>query len=759
MLGTVLLCGGQLLILAAFGLAVLAPVRPEVRAKLLPAAPALGAALIAVLSNWTARWLSIRDALPLLVVAAACLVGMGWRLGRRPLAIPRTALVGALVGIGASLGGFALAAAPAVHVADTNAVAPSYSVDEFYFAGVTTWMVDHPLLPGPVMRDAMTGNDTPGVSPAADDVHYRLRFGQSAVAAALSVLVGTAPVATVSSLSLCYLLLLGAAAFAAATYLGLRRRWAAVAACCVTSCFFVVSQPLEGKNDGLLGVSLALVALVLSVGAVTDRGGSWPLVLVGAGLVATYSEFMLLLAPTLLMFALVAPRGSRLHRLNVVSGRWAASALLVPWAWTWLAESFKISTRFTDGPTPFVGRSGLSLLAAYAGIGASPTASVWVLLLLGLAALLVLGALFAGLVVAYSRHDVRALPATFAVVVLVLEARAVMSGSGNLQYRVMQLGLPLLIFFAVVGWSVLWRRSARAAARVRRDSRALRAAGASACVVFVLGNLITVGASTSFARAAHQHIPARVTAEIARFVARVGDSNVTVVAPNLTDTATLSLVLSHEPQVQYASIPASSAYVGRQAHWDRVPDRYYILGPGASVVGGHTTLYSGDGFQIVTLNEDGMIFAPFTNASTWARISWMRGFPCAWPGAVFLMIRGGTGRESFRVAVEGRTLIPARVTLTDESGASTPSQGVAATWNGWAVQTFRAPRTWNSLVALHSTAALDATGTRSFPLLFGATTAGLDFGAVDPILESFCLADRAEGMDGYDREITFMRTP
>ena len=87
------------------------------------------------------------------------------------------------------------------------------------------------------------------------------------------------------------------------------------------------------------------------------------------GLAATYSELVLVLAPGVALLLLLRRGPGWLARLNRVSAAWAVGVVLTPFAWIWLAESAAIAQRFSEGNTPFDGKSGLELLRVALGDG------------------------------------------------------------------------------------------------------------------------------------------------------------------------------------------------------------------------------------------------------------------------------------------------------------------------------------------------------------------------------------------------------
>ncbi|CAB4727611.1 unannotated protein [freshwater metagenome] len=329
-----------------------------------------------------------------------------------------------------------------------------------------------------------------------------------------------------------------------------------------------------------------------------------------------------------------------------------------------------------------------------------------------------------------------------------LELLAVTQGSGNLQFRVLQLAVPGLILFAVLGWARVLGRATLP--RVGRWAGAVVAVTAAAAVI---ANLTTVALSTSFDRARSQHLDDDFTSEVAASADEV-DGELTVVAPRLTDQAALSLLLEEHPEVQFPSIQPST-YVGPVPRWDRQPDSRYVVAPGASVLGEADYLARDGDYGVVELGETGAIVSPILGG--WTRTTWMRGLPCARAGVRLLVVRGGTGRQTFRVASRGRAALSAGVELTTEDGRRVPVAERPQFVAGWTVQTYRAPRTTDAILTVMPAPQLVATSTTTFPVVVGDAESLL-LGQVDDGLVDACLSDPDSGMDGYDRELTYMRT-
>ena len=762
MLTTLVLVLACLVLLSLLGLCVLSPLRDQrTRDLLVPVAPIVGAGFVAVVTNWTCRWLSMTHSLPIVWALAVALLVWGVRRGTVRHLLSRVRVGRLLLGPAVALAGACVAAVPIAIVGDVNPVAASYSADQLYFAGVSTWMVDHPLLPGPVITDSWVGDSYPASGPAGETVRLKLRFGQSAVGAFLSASLGQAPMHTVAALSLVWLLLVGGAVTCVASALGARRLTAAAAGAAATSGFFVVSQALEGKNDGLLGASLALVVLAACWHELRHGGARVPLAFLVGALIATYSEYLVLLVPAVGLMTLLGARRDLLHRLNVVAWPWALSALVVPFAWVWMVQSFKVSSRFTDGPTPFLPRTGWGDLRAATGLVDVPglvTEATVLAVLLAVAALV-------GWAAFVVLHPARGVLIGLLLSVAVLEVQAAMAGSGYLVYRVAQLSAPALVCFAVLGGGLLVQ------GRTRRSDppadgteplhpvrkRVLGATGLSAVVVFAGCNLATAAMSTSHERAAEQHVPKSFTDELVRFVDEVGGDNVSVLAPKLTDAASMSLALSSEPEVQYPVIPPSTSYLGGEPLWDEEPDRFYVLGPGAHAIDGATTLVEEGGYRIVSVEDGGTVVVPFQTGG-WPRLTWMRGMACARNGSLLLAFSNGEQPLLLDIASRFRDSSAVPVVVRTLRGDPVSTPGRPEVEDQWVRETVTTPgqqvRILRATIPPEWTTGGDATFVLAFADPFGEL-----LGDEDPALQEYCLDVANDGSDGYERELTLMRGP
>ncbi|MGA8255185.1 MAG: hypothetical protein WB767_01275, partial [Nocardioides sp.] len=549
MIATLFLVIAMYAVLSLVGWCVLAPVDARTRDLLLPAAPIFGAGLVAAVCSTATRWLDVPMSLIVVATVLVVLMAIGVLKKRHPWRVGRGAVVGLLLCPILALGGAAVAALPTVWVGDSRPVAATVIVDQFYFAATSSYLADEPLLPGPYWNAGdWAGSATPSVGPVVDVISNRFRYGQASVASALSFVTGRDASDTITPISIMLLIMVGSAIYAAARLLGVRRRWAAVAVPLATSSMYLTTQSLEGKNDGLLGVSIALIALTLSYAVTTHRRFMWPAIVSVAGLAAIYSELVFVLVLPVALLTVWGQRAHLLERLNRVAAVWAIGVAATPFAWIWLAQSARIGGRYSDGSTPFDDRRGFELLRAI--VGTDPAfgsdGSTWLFSIVA-----VVGALAVALGLGFAIAVTPARGAALGLVLALglLELSALRSDAGNLQYRTAQLGYSFVLLFAVVGWAALAQRWP-----VRRTKLRVPITGAvigGVIAALSISNVATAATHLSRDRAMVQHVAAAELDEAAAWVREVGPSNVSVVVPRFTDLIWLALELRKEEGINY----------------------------------------------------------------------------------------------------------------------------------------------------------------------------------------------------------------
>jgi hypothetical protein len=481
----------------------------------------------------------------------------------------------------------------------------------------------------------------------------------------------------------------------------------------------------------------------------SDGRHAVPLVIVVAGLASTYAELILVLVPGVALLALVRSRAGLLARLNRVAGCWALGAVLAPWAWVWLAQSARIGGRFSEGSTPFDGKSGLELLRTVIGVqvgSVGATAAVTTVLACVAAGLLLLGLVG---VVTLSAARGAALGCLAILGWLVWSAHT--SGAGNLEYRTAQFGTAFVLVFAVLGLHALLQR------------RVLRPAPTRAVAVVLVVAVVGTSAASLASAAAHlpreraevQHVPEDELAEALSWVREHDPEDVAVLVPRFTDLLWLALALRPDEGVAFPVVPA--VYLGSFPRWDRQPDRYQLLGVGAATNDEVRVLHRNERYQLVELEGEGVVASPFQPTYGWARTTYMRGLPCARNGAQLLLAQGNERSGTFTVATPVTSDGRSAVRLSVDRVEALAKVGDPVTIDGWTLQEYRVPAFDTAIVDVRLSAAAQAAGATAVPLLIGGDALSSALSEVDDGLVEFCATDTDEYMDGYDANLTLMR--
>lgn len=612
-----------LAVLTVLGLAVLAPLRATRREALLPAAPVLGAALLAVVMSTTSWLLPAPGGLAATAAAAVGLVVLALRRGQRPWRFSRRALVTAGLVLAVGLTGAAVALVPNAWVGDGRAMSPNGSHDIYYYVAESTWLLDHPITPapelGPVPGD---GDAAPADNPMRAALAIPLRIGQPMVQAALMAATGQRPVDAVMVLTALWVLLVAPGAFVAARLVRLRPAPAlAVAAVSATSAL-VVQQVYQQNVDALLGVSLALLTLAGCVAAVERRVPIPMAALWLAGLVAVYTEYSLFVAPAVAVAVLARRRLGR-----TVLGRAAAilglAVALAPTAWIRgagvlgvdRAADAETSPLFSDGwylaVSRFVGAAPLT--------GSSPSR----------AAVVMVAFLTVGWALAVLLHRHRTLWLTVLVVGLGFLASVTIDGRGYTQLRSASLLQPLLLLTSGAGWAALLallraRRPGAAApgvhvARARIAAVGPPAALALVAVVVVAVNLRAAPAGLDRPFATSRHVDEAYD-EVTTWVQANGGPDgrdVTALVPDLFAQVWAAGALRGEPLVAYPALRPD--YLGLTSYWAGEVDRFLLIGPGAHLAAPDEAVVARNSrFRLVDLDAGAVLAATPTGLPDWA---------------------------------------------------------------------------------------------------------------------------------------------
>jgi hypothetical protein len=565
------LVGGWLL-LAAAGYATLSTVPRSVRDTLFPALPAVGALVLVVLLHATGIVLPAE--IGLAIIGVAVVVGLlVWRRRRAVWAVSRAAVVRLAIVTALGIVPLTLAIVPVLRAGDPVTVMPGTNHDAFAYVSVATWYQHHAITSDPGRTDL------PGYGYVRNHQKNSLRVGEDLVQAAVATVTGRPPIDTVSTVIGLFVFLLPGACAAATTLF--RRSWlaGAVAGTLIGVSAVTADQVFMQNAASVFGIALAGLAIAAAIVAEPvvrrrartadgrPQGSRLPLWLgaVGlAGLAGSYSEYLTIIAPTLVLYVLIRSR----NELRQVVPRAAALAglalVIAPLAWIRAVGSLSKqgglgnrgeSSAFLDVPARVIAAriTGLASLTDTAVDGRTLVASIAII------AAVVAGV---GLAIALDRRRRLwiILPAVSGLVVAYLS-----SGDRDKysQQRAVELAMPLLVLVAAVGYAAARERLERVRVPRRAGRELIPATAVIAIVAVVLGALGVVAFANVQTANATPYVRDPVLAsrtvdstfgQAAGWVDDVGrpdGSNVAVLSRQFFDQLWIAFDLRHESAIEY----------------------------------------------------------------------------------------------------------------------------------------------------------------------------------------------------------------
>lgn len=694
MIATVIIVLGQLLFLALVGWSVLALLPRVASGPLLPAAPLVGAALIAVICSTTgllaSAWLG---AVVTCLVSLACLAVAA--RGRRGEPSPSWRTLASLpLGIGLGAGAVGVAALPTVWVGDHRATTGGASLDYFYYAAEAAWLAGHRLAEAPTLEGLPLGQlDSPAYAPMLMSLEAGLRTGQPAILAVFGFLTGMESWSLVTPTGLLWLALVSPTAFAVARFLGLRPVASGVVAFCTASSALTISQSVAGNLDGMLGLSVAILAVGV-MGAVA--AGRLPIAfgaLALAGLVAIYSEYAVVIAPAMLATAVAGGRAlwPRLRRLLAMG---LLAIALCPWAW-WAAGRTMLVDRTGGGAewgSPFYSEGTVTSVGRVLGLTPMSGVADRPLVVLTVATVAAVGVVLACLLS----------PARAAFVGLVgagglLVAYATVNQFGYLQLRTVQLVGPLVIMLAPIGYGHAWDRwsvrssaqssagssagSSRAGRRRAGRSRApgsLLAAGLACVSVAVWAAANVSAAAEPISREmVHERHADEAYEQMRSWVLEVGPSDVMTLVPDIETAVWAFYALRDVPGPAYPAV--GWAYLGGMPQWDGSVDRYAVLGPGAFLLSDREPIRANHRFRLVELSGSTAVATPTELTWGWTAFAGPRGEMIGADGSQLLLASGPEGLGRIRLVIDAASASGQPLAITQDGRTIAEATAEAAT--------------------------------------------------------------------------------
>jgi hypothetical protein len=640
------------------GLAVLAPLRQRFRDLWLPASPVLGAAFLVIGLHWTSIAWGTATGIWLMLGAAVALIMVGVVRGTRPWRVSRTALLAAAVTSLIGLGGALLALVPNLWLGSSRVVLPTPNNDAFYYISEAVWLKDHPFTAPPVVGPGPgSGTESPLGTSAAQAIILPLRVGQPLLSSGIHQIFGSTDVLAFMPTMAAYIVMTAGAVFVGMRLLGASPLAGGLAAALVCTSATTVRAAYDTHADSLLGIALIVVTIAAVVASTVRRLPRWPAVVLTAGLVGAYAEYLVFLLPVFAAAAFLVPgRGyqSRVKRGITVG---VLSVLISPMAWWRAIRNLLLSNSGGDTfPSPFLTDTPALSTARALGSTAVSMETYPRLLTWALVGVVALGCLAA---VTFSRYRIP-LGAVLAVGVI-LTAYASVTGRGYLQDRLITLTVPLVWVTAVLGLQLVLRRRRRRAGSPLPRWTAVTLTVATTAVACILN------ATSATAALDPKVVRARAVtgefADAAGWVRELGGpegENVTVAVPDLFDQMWLLYELRDDDAVSFLSLHQD--YLRPENYWNGEVDRYVIVGSGVALTTEAGVIRRSAHFRLVDTSAAPVTVVAPTEMSTW----WP--FPDD-PGAL-----GGSG--SGLVALRGPGAGPP---LTLQLGTTQPGTPVQLT--------------------------------------------------------------------------------
>jgi len=324
----------------------------------------------------------------------------------------------------------------------------------------------------------------------------------------------------------------------------------------------------------------------MALAAVVNALGREPLVpplltgIVLTGLIGSYTEFVPLIGPALVVATLVRPPAGMLRALRAATVVLAVAVVAAPLVWVRAVQSLLFLGGMSSDyyTSSFVGAPLPVIVGRFLGIAAPDATDVSVPMLVIVVAFVVVGIL-AAVLLTVRRWFYATLVLTgvfLAVYMVTVRARPYP------QQRVVQLLLPLVLLVVAAGWDRLWRLAREREARAprttgtRRVSLAVAIAGLLGAGLFVVTNSRVDHAMALPEKAKLRHVgPAFEQA--ANWVREVGGDDgdeAAVLVGDFFAQLWITDALRDQPDVSYPSLHPSYQY--QTSYWDVQPRRWLL---------------------------------------------------------------------------------------------------------------------------------------------------------------------------------------
>lgn len=604
------------------GWVFLSPLEKSRRDALLPTAPLFGLVVCVVVLHGTTVVMSVRVGCGVVAAVLALIAAVAWRRDPRWWR-PSVSALGALAAtVGCALLPAVWVLGPSLAVGDSEVLQLSPNNDAFYYVTVADWLQDHPATDLPEIAGSPDGGGVPpSYASARAQLSLNLRIGQELTHAALATVMGVDVEDSWYPLTALWVLLLPAAGVAAARFFALQFPTGLILGTMTAVAAPVVVQLASQNSDSLMGTALVPLALG-SVVTALEHDPLVPRAVAGlclAALVGTYTEYLPLVAPALVVLVLMRRPSEIPAAVRSSMVLLLAAVVAAPLIWLRAVRSllFLGSISSDSFPTSYAGAPMTLIVGRFLG-AAGPgdaTVSAW------LVALLVAYAL-TGLVAAFVLGEHRTFLLVLVGTGLALSVYLVtVRDRPYSQQRAVQLLLPLVLVVAAIGWDRAWsvvrtRRLDNAAGR-RRDrpatsvgARLLTAGALGGAAVFLVSNSLVAHSLHLPAVARDRHVGDEFdqAAQWVRSYDGPSGAQTSVVVGDFFSQLWISDRLRGSSGVSYPTLHPS--YQGQSSYWDREPRRWLLTDSTAlQRVGRDVVVASNDRFALLDLSRGRAVVA------------------------------------------------------------------------------------------------------------------------------------------------------
>lgn len=559
--------------LALVGSALLFHLDARQQHLVIPGLPAIGAMVGVVVLHWPATVLNGTWSLVVGVAVLVAIAAVGWhRGGRLSLRAKSVAPLGLAFALGVVPASVALL--PVLELGRPVLVQPTLNNDAFAYVSLASWLRSNPALDLPDRA-----RDAPTFGYARVHLESGLRIGEELLQNGVSVLHDRDVASTWYPTLGAWVLMMPGAYWAAGRILGLRPTASALGGFAAAASAALIGQVYQQNSAAVLGVVMAPIALSLFSDAVADEPTMprWFSPMAMAGLAGTYTEYLPVLAPGLVLFVLAR----RPRTIPSVVGRaaqlGALALVLSPFIWRNVSRSLLFEAGITAPgfTSSFIHAPAWAILNRITGAAHLEGGLLRSKFGALLTVVLLTGA------VALTRCRSRRILLTFSMgAVAVILFLTFIHRFPYGQQRAVQITLPVLVLAVAAGYDRL-AEDARRLWEERRRVLAVAVGGvvAIAAVSFPLVNLRSSIQWQSGFQLEGRHIDKSLS-EGAAWLRALGGrrgENVMVLSSNFFEQLWMTYLLRNQPGVAWPFLYPDYMNVDRYERWDGHLRRFALV--------------------------------------------------------------------------------------------------------------------------------------------------------------------------------------